>query len=173
MPHSNSSITYRQDEIQAILQLAIAHQANAGELSREQLFEIGDELGLTNEEIIRAEQEWQRRRPLEREKKEFIRWRQLQFRQHRTKYLIINGFLLVFDFLTFGDAASGLLIFGSHALSFSIYIALIWGLFLTLDGWRARQTEGETFDKKFRGWQQRQWLSRSVKNFVGRLFSAT
>ncbi|MEB3229902.1 MAG: 2TM domain-containing protein, partial [Leptolyngbyaceae bacterium] len=93
--------------------------------------------------------------------------------QHRTKYLIVNGFLMVFDFLTFGDAASGLIVFGSHALSFSIYIALVWGLFLTLDGWQSRQTQGRAFEKKFRGWQRRKWLSQSVRNFLGGLFKVT
>ncbi|NEQ98949.1 MAG: 2TM domain-containing protein [Cyanothece sp. SIO2G6] len=172
MSQSDSPITYRQEEIHAILQLAIAHQAQTDVLSRDQLFEIAEEMGLTPEEIIEAEQEWQRRKPIAQEKKAFIEWRQLQFQQHRTKYFIVNGFLMVFDWLTFGDAESGLLVFGSHALSFSIYIALVWGLFLTLDGWQSRQTNGKAFDKKFRSWQRRKWLSQSVRNFFGGLFKA-
>ncbi|MEB3231844.1 MAG: hypothetical protein VKJ64_12600, partial [Leptolyngbyaceae bacterium] len=104
MSQSDCPTTYRQEEIHAILQLAIAHQTKTDELSRDQLFEIAEEMGLTPEEIMAAEQEWQRRKPIAQEKQAFMEWRRLQFRQHRTKYLIVNGFLMVFDFLTFGDA---------------------------------------------------------------------
>jgi len=165
--------TYRQDDVHEILRLAIAHQAQSEDLSREQLFEIGDELGISVQEMMMAEQEWQQQKPLNDERQAFLQWRQVQFRQHRTRYFIVNGFLLAFDWLTFGDAASGLLVIGSHALSFSLYVALIWGLFLTLEGWQTRQTEGKAFEKGFRSWQRRQWLSQSVRSVVGRLFSAT
>ncbi len=172
MPTSPSSQpkTYSQDEVQEILYLAIANQAKAGELSRDQLFEIADELGLAPQDIQEAELEWQGRQRIDQEKQAFIRWRRLQFHQHTIKYLIVNGFLVVFDFLTFGDAGIGLVITGTHALSFSLFIALAWGLFLVLDGWQSTQTEGRTFERKFRKWQRRQWLTKSVRNFFSRIF---
>ena len=169
MSQSYRPPTYRQDEVQEILQLAIAHQAKADDLSRDQLFEIADELGLDPGDIREAEQEWMSLQQIDQEKQAFMEWRRLQFRQHRGKFLIVNAFLVVFDLLTFGDAASGIVIFGSHALSFSLYIILIWGLFLTLDGWQSRQTEGKAFERKFKRWQRRQWLSQSFRGFIGRL----
>lgn len=172
MSHSSSMKTYRQDEVQEILHLAIAHQAEAGELTREQLFEIADELGLSTQDIQNAEQEWQGLRRIDEEKQAFIKWRRLQFHQHSIKYLIVNGFLVVFDLLTFGDAASGLVIIGTHALSFSLFIALVWGLFLALDGWQSRQTEGKAFERKLRKWQRRQWLTRSISNLFSRIWGA-
>ena len=172
MSTSSQPKTYRQDEVQEILHLAIANQAKAGELSRDQLFEIADELGLSPNDIHEAEREWQGLQRIDQEKQAFIRWRRLQFHQHSVKYLIVNGFLVVFDFLTYGDVGAGLVIAGSHALSFSLFIALIWGLFLVLDGWQSTQTEGRTFERKFRKWQRRQWLTQSVSNLFGRLFGS-
>lgn len=172
MPSSPNSKTYRQDEVQEILHLAIAKQASAGDLSRDQLFEIADELGLSPQDIQTAEQEWQSLQRIDQEKQAFIRWRRLQFHQHSVKYLIVNGFLVVFDFVTYGDLSSGIVIAGHHALSFSLIIALIWGLFLVLDGWQSRQTEGKAFEQKFRKWQRRQWLNKSVRNLFGRFFGA-
>lgn len=172
MSSSPYAKTYRQDEVQEILHLAIANQAKAGELSRDQLFEIADELGLSPQDIQNAEQEWQGIQRIDQEKQAFIRWRRLQFHQHSVKYLIVNGFLMVFDLLTFGDAGVGLIIFGSQALSFSLFIALIWGLFLALDGWQSRQTEGKTFERKFRKWQRRHWLKESARRIFGRFFGA-
>lgn len=174
MPMSTSSHpqTYSQDEVQEILHLAIVNQAKAGELSREQLFEIADELGLAPQDIQDAELEWQGRQRIDQEKQAFMRWRRVQFHQHSVKYLIVNGFLIVFDFLTYGDVGIGLTIVGSHVLSFSLFIALAWGLFLVLDGWQSTQSEGRTFDRRFRKWQRRQWITKSVRNLFSRIFGA-
>lgn len=175
MPMSSSHPqTYSQDEVQEILHLAIATQAKAGELSRDQLFEIADELGLAPQDIQDAELEWQGRQRIDQEKRAFIRWRRVQFHQHSVKYLIVNGFLMVFDFLTYGDEEIGLKILDSHvhshALSFSLFIALVWGLFWVLDGWQSTQTEGRTFERKFKKWQRRQWITKSVRNVFSRFF---
>ena len=173
MPSSPYTKTYRQDEVQEILHLAIANQAKAGELSRDQLFEIADELGLSPQDIEDAEQEWQGLQRIDQEKQAFIRWRRVQFRQHSAKYLIVNGF-----FFTLGGTTNLMLGYGSilalsPAISTALFIAFIWGLLLTLDGWQSRQTEGRAFDRKFRKWQRRQWLSQSVRNLFGRFFGTT
>ena len=49
---------YRQEDAQQILQLAIARQAEEGELSRVQLFEIAAELNIAPADIQAAELEW-------------------------------------------------------------------------------------------------------------------
>lgn len=150
--------TYRQDEIQEILQIAIARDMGADELSRQQLYEIADELGLTIQQIQSAEQDWLSGRQALQEHGEFQRYRRVRFRQHLIKYGITNGFLVLFDFTTFGD--------GTATLSFSLYIAMIWGLFVTLDGWRAFQTEGEAYERAFQGWRRRRWLRQSARRLM-------
>ncbi|MEO0406456.1 MAG: 2TM domain-containing protein [Cyanobacteria bacterium P01_A01_bin.135] len=152
--------TYRQDEIQEILQIAIARHTGVDELSRQQLYEIADELGLTLQQIQSAEQDWASGRQASWEHSEFQRHRRVRFRQHLIKYGITNGFLMLFDLTTFGD--------GRFTLSFSLYIAMMWGLFLTLDGWRAFQTEGDAYDRAFQSWRRRQWLRQSARRLLSR-----
>ncbi|MGF1536613.1 MAG: 2TM domain-containing protein [Elainellaceae cyanobacterium] len=151
--------TYRQDEIQEILQIAIARHATADELSRQQLFEIAEELGLSEQHIQLAEQDWLLGRQTSREHRDFQHYRRVRFRQHLIKYGIVNGFLMLFDLTTYGD--------GTLTLSFSLYVALVWGLFLTLDGWRAFQTEGENYERAFQRWKRRQWIQKSAQRLLG------
>ncbi|MGB3615669.1 MAG: 2TM domain-containing protein [Elainellaceae cyanobacterium] len=150
--------TYRQDEIQEILQIAIAHHTSVDELSRQQLFEIADELGLTAQQIQSAERDWLVGRQSSCEHQEFQRYRRIRFRQHLIKYAITNGFLMLFDLTTFGD--------GTLTLSFSLYIALMWGLFLTLDGWKAVQREGDDYERAFQRWKRRHWLQKSAQRLL-------
>ncbi|MEB3355277.1 MAG: 2TM domain-containing protein, partial [Synechococcales bacterium] len=140
--------------------LAIARQATSEELSRVQRRDIAEELGLSPTDIQRAETEWLALREDQQERRVFIRQRRCQFRQRAIQYLIVNGFLMLFDFLTFGD--------GTHTLSFSLYIALIWGMFLTLDGWNSLQTEGLSFERKFQKWRRGRQFRRSVKTAINR-----
>ncbi|MFQ4135779.1 hypothetical protein PGN35_005615 [Nodosilinea sp. PGN35] len=49
---------YPAEDAQQILSLAIARQTESGELSRTQLLEIADELGIAPETIAAAEREW-------------------------------------------------------------------------------------------------------------------
>jgi len=150
--------TYRQDEIQEILQIAIARHTSVDELSRQQLLEIADELGLSAHQIQSAERDWLLGRQSSCEHQEFRRYRRIRFRQHLIKYSITNGFLMLFDLATFGD--------GTLTLSFSLYIALLWGLFLTLDGWKAMQCEGDDYDRAFQRWKRRQWLQKSARQLL-------
>ena len=170
MPFSPSNKMYRQDEVQEILHLAIANQAKAGELSRDQLFEIADELGLSPQDIQSAEHEWQGLQRIDQEKQAFIRWRRLQFHQHSVKYLIVNGFFFLIGIATNIVLGYESFIFASPAIVAAIFIALFWGVFLALDGLQSRQTEGRAFDRKFRKWQRRQWINQSVQNLFGRFF---
>ncbi|HHP7245265.1 MAG TPA: 2TM domain-containing protein [Elainellaceae cyanobacterium] len=151
--------SYSQEDVQEILELAIARQVRKGDvLSRGQLFEIADEMGIPVRELEIAEREWLQGEG--RDRVEFNRYRRINFRQHVVKYLIVNGFLVLIDLVTFGD--------GAWALSFSLYIALIWGLFLTLDGWRTYQTEGRAYENAFQRWRRQRWLKRSVGGFLNR-----
>jgi hypothetical protein len=144
--------SYKQQEVQEILELAIARHAHRDDLSRQQLFEIAEELGISAREVELAEQEWLQGEV--RERIEFNRYRRISFKQHVIKYLIVNSFIVLIDLVTYGN--------GDWTLSFSLYIALFWGMFLTLDGWRAYQTEGKTYEHAFQRWRRRRWLKRSI-----------
>jgi hypothetical protein len=151
--------SYSQEDVQEILELAIARQVRSrGDLSRRQLYEIAEEMGIPADEIERAETEWTQGDLKERI--EFNRYRRTNFQQHSVKYLIVNAFLIAIDLVTYGD--------GAWTLSFSLYVALIWGMLLTLDGWRAYQTEGQAYDNAFQRWRRRRWIRRSLGGLINR-----
>lgn len=155
------SDTYSQEDVQEILHLAIAKQARAGELSRHQMLEIADELGLSELDIQRAEEEWAVRRDDHQERQAFSRYRRTQFKHHLARFFIVNAFLVMFSFVT------------DWTLWMTLSVALFWGMFLTLDGWSAWQTEGEVFDRRYQKWKRKRWLKRSVSNFFKRWLTAS
>jgi hypothetical protein len=96
--------TYDREDIQQILNLAIARQADRenSEFSRDQLIEIATELGIPRESLQAAEREWQERQHIDRRHQEFNLYRHQQFQHKSGKYLIISGFSAP---LTFSVAA--------------------------------------------------------------------
>lgn len=132
--------TYSQEDIQAILHLAIANHHQAEELSRQQLWEIAAELDISNSNILAAEKSWLEKKASDQQRSEFNLVRRQNFKQKLTKYAIVNTFLLVFNFMLVGS------------LSWSLYILLFWGLGVALNGWRAYQTSGEAYERAFQRW---------------------
>lgn len=143
--------TYRQEEVQEILQLAIAQKSNRGEFTREQLFEMAAELDLTPETVQAAEKAWLNQQLDAQKRKAFDKYRWHQIKQKFGKYLITNTFLVTLDLLK-----------DSH-LSWSLIILLIWGLFLSLDAWKEYHLQGEEYDRAFESWKRKYELRRSAK----------
>jgi 2TM domain len=148
---------YRQEDAQQILHLAIARQAEEGELSRTQLFEIAAELNISPTDIQAAELEWVANKGILREQESFNLFRKSKFQQRLTKFLIINGFLMAFDLLTGGG------------IGWSLYILLFWGLGMALNAWKTFQTSGEDYDIAFQRWRQTRQLKKSFSSLVNRL----
>lgn len=149
--------SYSQDDIQQILQLAIARQTDEQDiLTRSQLFEIGEELGLEPHEIQLAEADWQVQKGELLGRQAFDRDRHQRFQQRVLKFVIVNGFLVALDVLMGGG------------LTWSRYVVALCGLMLAL---RARKTYwlgGEAYQQQFEGWQRKRRLKQSVNNVVNR-----
>ncbi|MGF1497269.1 MAG: 2TM domain-containing protein [Elainellaceae cyanobacterium] len=143
--------TYDEDAVQQILRLALMRQGQAGDLTRSQLIEIAQDLGISPANLLAAEEEWQTLQEEQRDRQEFERYRRQQLRHSVAKFAIVNSFLV----------ASNLLI--SHALNWSTYVLLGWGLVLSLQTWRTFQTEGDDYDRAFRRWRLRQQIGQSFK----------
>lgn len=148
---------YRSEDVQQILQIAIARQAEAGELTRAQLFEIADEMGISTAEMTLAEQEWLTRCGESQEKQAFDRFRQHKLQQNLMRYLIVNAFLVAFNYLTASD------------LSWSLYVVVGWGLPLSLNAWKTFQTTGEDYENAFLGWSRQRRLKKTVNRLFDRL----
>ena len=147
---------YRSEDAQQILQIAIARQAEVGELTRSQLYEIAAELNIAAVDLEAAEREWQVRQGELADREVFVRLRQSKFKRRLAKYLIVNVFLVAFNSLIF------------PGLLWSAYILLFWGIGVALDAWKTYWSGQEEFELAFQGWQQRQKLKQSVSTALNR-----
>ena len=142
--------TYSQEDIQAILHLAIANHHQEEELSRQQLWEIATDLEISNSTILAAETSWLENKVSERQRREFNLVRREKFKQKLTKYAIINTFLVALNFMLTGG------------LSWSLYILLFWGLGAALSGWKAYQTSGDEYERAFQRWSFQNDVKQTV-----------
>ncbi len=158
MTATPDDIYYRSEDAQQILQIAIARQADVGELTRTQLFEIAAELNIAPSDILAAEQEWRTRSGELIERQQFDRIRHSKFRSRLVRFAIVGGFLLLFN----------LLIGGSFIYYLSLLIGLGWGAALALAAWRTYGLSEEDYISAFQQWRQRQQLKRSLTGWVNR-----
>jgi hypothetical protein len=143
--------TYRQEEVQEILQLAIAQKSDHGEFTRDQLFEMAAELDIPPLTIQAAEKAWLEQQLEAQKRQAFDNYRWHQIKQKFGKYLITNTFLVTLDLLN------------DMTLNWSLFILLIWGLFLSLEVWKTYHLEGEEYDRAFETWKRKYELRRSAK----------
>ena len=149
--------SYSQDDVQEILHLAIARTTDTSELSRTQLWEIATELDIDTDSLISAEHDWLNGKIIERKRQEFDYYRQEQLKQKAARYVIINGSLLMINFLS------------SRTLSWSLYTLLILGLPLSLDTWKSFQTEGEAYEQAFQRWSLKKQMKESFSGLWDKL----
>ena len=142
--------SYSQEDIQEILQLAIANHHTDDELSREQLWEIASELDISNAVIQSAERNWLERKAVNRQRQAFDLHRRQKFKQKVTKFAIINTFLVSLNFIAVGT------------VSWSLYILLFWGLGSALNGWKAYQSQGEAYEREFQRWSFQNEVKQTV-----------
>jgi hypothetical protein len=144
---------YRSEDAQQILQIAIARQAEAGELSRSQLFEIAAELNIASADIVAAEQEWLTRQGELAERQKFDRARHNRFQSRLVKHLIIASFLLVLYLIGW---------------KFMVFPILGLGISIALSAWKTYCLTEEDYHTAFQQWRQRQQLKQSVTSLVNR-----
>lgn len=149
--------SYSPEDIQQILQLAIARKDAGEELTRQQLWEIAAELDIDGLSIQQAERDWLEKKAIDHQRQAFNLYRRQRFQQRLTKYAIVNIFLVSLDLLAGG------------ALSWSLYILLFWGLGLAMNGWRAYQSRGEEYERAFQRWNFQNEVKQTFSNLWNRL----
>ncbi len=153
---------YSQEDVQQILQLAIAHQVDdEKEFSHEVLLEIATELDISPETLKLAENDWVAKQGEIQQRQAFNVYRQRRFRKRAGNYIIINTFLLSIDFITGGG------------INWSLYILLFWGMLIGLDGWNTFQTKGEDYEAAFQRWYRKHQLKSSFDNIVNKFLKFT
>jgi hypothetical protein len=147
---------YRQDEVQQILNIAIARQTTTEELSRSQLIEIAEEMGISLPELHEAETAWLQQRQVDQERYLFDQYRRTRFRHRVTRYAIVNASLIILNVVTVGH------------LSWALYPLLGWGAGVALGGWRTFQRQGEPYENAFAKWQRQRQLKQTVGRVLDR-----
>jgi len=155
--------SYSQEDVQQILQLAIARQADDPnqEFSYEQLLEIASELNIPLESLQIAERQWGEQRGEMQKRQEFNSHRLARFKKQLGKYAIVNTLLLVLDLI------------GGGGLSWSLYVLIGWGIGVGLNGWNTLQTQGEDYEMAFQKWERKRQIKSSFNNLVDKFLKAT
>lgn len=143
--------TYQVEDIQEILQLAIAQREADSELTRAQLEEIAADLGIPQTDLVLAEKTWRSQKIINRKKRDFNLYRRDTLKTKTIRFGIINLFLLSINTLDTGYP------------SWALYVLLIWGLFFSLKSWQLWQTSGEKYETEFERWDRKTQLKESVQ----------
>ena len=156
---------YPMEDAQRILQLAIAQETESGELSHQQLVEIAEELNISPAALQTAEQEWQIMKGKAEDHRLFQRQRLQRLQNQLIRYGIVISFLVILDFLTPGGTFMG------H-LGFSLYVALFWGLGLSLRAWRTLQSSGERYERDLNKWRRKRNMQKTLSGVVNRFLGS-
>jgi hypothetical protein len=151
--------SYSQEDVQQILQLAIAKRAIDGDFSRVQLLEMADELGISPETLQQAESQWLAKQDEFKERQKFDVYRRNQLKQNFVRYLIVNVFLILLNLVLFKSA------------NFGLTIALVWGLILALKTWKTYEMNSEEYEASFNKWRLKKQIGESINLVVDKLFT--
>jgi 2TM domain len=162
---SNSEVStdrvYTQEEIQNILNLAIADHAYQGEFSRSQLFEIASELGISNAVLQKAEQTWMRSKDDLAKREEFNQHRRTELKQKLVRFGIVNVGVLALNTLV------GL------GFLWPLYVLVLvgWSVSLGLKAWNVFYLDGEAYEQAFQRWYRKNQVRKVVSHWLGRWLS--
>jgi Flp pilus assembly protein TadB len=162
---SNSEVStdrvYTQEEIQNILNLAIADHAYQGEFSRSQLFEIASELGISNAVLQKAEQTWMRSKDDLAKREEFNQHRRTELKQKLVRFGIVNVGVLALNTLV------GL------GFLWPLYVLVLvgWSVLLGLKAWNVFYLDGEAYEQAFQRWYRKNQVRKVVSHWLGRWLS--
>lgn len=154
--------SYSQDDVQKILQLAIARQADNTdrEFSYQQLLEIASELEISPESLKLAEDDWLAQQSEVQQRQAFDIYRRNRFKKRFGNYAIVNTFLVLVDLI------------GGGGLAWSLYILLFSGLAIGLDIWNTFQTQGEDYENAFQKWNRKYQIKQTINTVVSKWFKA-
>jgi hypothetical protein len=149
--------SYRQEDVQQILQIAIARQIERGEVTRQHLLEIATELDIHPLDLEAAERDWLAQQNIDQKRLQFQLFRQEKFKNKVVRYLIINGFVISLNLLSSGT------------ISWAIYFIILLGLPLALAAWKTFQTQGTDYEQAFQRWRMENEMKESFSNFWSKI----
>lgn len=150
---------YSQEDVHEILEVAIARQAERAthtELTRTQLLEIAEDMGISALDLELAERNWELARGEAREREAFDRYLRERFQHRLVRYLIVNGALGAIAWLS------------TNSLLGVPLIMLFWGMFLALDAWNTFGARGDRYEAAYQKWRRRKLLKRGLTRLMER-----
>lgn len=150
---------YTEEQVQQLLHHVIARKSNGQNLSREQVYEIASELGISRTEFLASEQEWQQKYVHKQDRQVFDAYKKKKLRESLLKYAIINTFLVASNLITSGN------------VSWALYPLLFWGLGMALDSWVTYQPDSEEYEKQFLKWSRQKVRDRITNQITDKVAS--
>jgi hypothetical protein len=148
------SAIYPVEEAQAILQIAIARHTEEGELTRQQLLEIAEELGISELTLAEAEQQWQLQRREQADMLAFDEFQKQRFQGHLIRFAVVNLVLFAVNWMAVGT------------VSWALYILLFWGGALGLQAWHSFYPNSQRYRQNFERWRRREQIKRSFNRLM-------
>ncbi len=149
--------TYSEEQVDQILRYALAKRTNGQNLTKQQIFEIASDMGVSEADFLVSVQEWQAKQSIRQEQVEFDKYKKKSFKASLLKYAIVNSFFVAFNLLTSGG------------LGWAIYPLIFWGLAVALDAWVTYQPESEEYTKQFQKWLNKQKRDQLTAQITGKL----
>ncbi|MEA5620280.1 2TM domain-containing protein [Cronbergia sp. UHCC 0137] len=152
--------SYSQEDVQQILQLAIARQADNTdkEFSYQEILEIAAELKISPESLKVAESDWISKQSEAQQRLAFNLYRQGKFKKRLGNYAIINTFFILADLI------------GGGGISWALYILLFSGLAIGLDIWNTLQIKGEEYEIAFQKWNRKHQIKQTINTVLNKWF---
>ncbi len=152
--------TYSEEQVDQILRYALAKKTNGQDLTRQQVYEIASDMGISEADFLASVQEWQSKQSVRKEQVKFDKYKKKSFQSNLLKFAIVNSFLVTFNFSTSGG------------IGWAIYPLLFWGLGVSLDAWVTYQSESEEYEKQFQKWLRKQKRDQLTAQLTGKLTSS-
>ncbi len=159
-PSQDEPAIYQSEDAQAILQIAIARHTDEGELTRSQLLEIAEELGIASATLAEAEQQWALQCKERGELESFNQYRRQRFQSHLIRFAVINVVLFGVNGLAAGK------------VSWALYIFCFWGAALSLQAWQTYWPNEQQYRRTFEKWRRQEQIKRSFSRLMDWLLGA-
>jgi hypothetical protein len=149
--------TYSEEQVDQILRYALAKRTNGQNLTKQQIYEIAADMGVSEADFLASVQEWQSQQGIRQEKTEFDIYKKKTFRANLLKFTIVNAFLVAFNLFTSGK------------IGWALYPLIFWGLAVALDAWVTYQSDSDEYEKQFRKWQGKQKRDRFTAQITNQI----
>lgn len=132
------------EDVDEILKLALRRQDGSDQDLRGRLAVAAQELGISDEDLETAENEYLSNKADTREFIEYKRRRRRELREHVFSYVIVNAMLVAVNWISSGK------------LTWAVWPILGWGVGLAFHAWATLNSDSESFQDEFEQFRRKQ-----------------